>query len=113
MLSASVNQEDMTSCYRQRHYWVPSRLIQNFARETFVLVWFEDIGLSDWSVLIRAQPEPQTIDLNFPRVQRCSDLAFGLAHRKDRGQLQSSELEMSCWRSGELEGLFSETHTSL
>jgi len=72
---------------------VQCSLIQDFSRETFVLVWFSDICLSNWSILIRAQPEPQKIDLNFPRVQWCSDLAFGLAHHRDRGQIQSSDLQ--------------------
>lgn len=79
---------------------VQYRLIQDFSRETFVLFWFSDICLSNWSVLITAQPEPQkNIDLNFPRIQWCLDLAFGLAHHRDRGQLQSSDLQTSFYKA--------------
>lgn len=40
VLSACVSQRNMTSCDRQKHYLVPYSLIQDFSRETFVLVWF-------------------------------------------------------------------------
>lgn len=87
-----IEKRNITLCDRQKYDLVQCSLIQDFSRETFVLVWFSDICLSNWSILIRAQPEPQKIDLNFPRVQWCSDLAFGLAHHGDRGQFQKVQI---------------------
>lgn len=98
-----IEKRNIILCDRQKYDLVQCSLIQDFSRETFVLVWFSDICLSNWSILIRAQPEPQKIDLNFPRVQWCSDLAFGLAHHRDRGQFQSSDLQTRFFKAWDCE----------
>lgn len=87
-----IEKRNITLCDMQKYDLVQCSRIQDFSRETFVLVWFSDICPSNWSILIRAQPEPQKIDLNFPRVQWCSDLAFGLAHHRDKGWFQKVQI---------------------